>query len=318
MGEIMTDRRKVILDTDPGIDDILAIMLANASPEFEFLGVTTVAGNVRVHEGANNALAAREVIGADDLPVCAGCCRPLTRQLRTQADIYGKDEDIGINFDPNWRQRADSRHAVNFLLEQVARYPGEITLFPLAPLTNIATAMIMDTTFASHVKEIFLMGGAAVVPGNTTPAAEFNLWVDPEAARVVFESAIPITMIGLDVTGKTALWPEDRAELDRLNTPVANFIRQITRHYLDVPRPCYLYDPLAVAVGLRPSLVTKSALARVDVETTGEFSAGMTVVDLKGRSGRAPNVNVCLEVDSEAFRQFFWERVVHQSKPQVS
>jgi purine nucleosidase len=200
------------------------------------------------------------------------------------------------------------------LLEQVARYPGEITLFPLAPLTNLAVAMIMDPTFASNVKEIFLMGGAAVVPGNTSPAAEFNLWVDPEAARLVFESGIPITMIGLDVTGKTALWPEDRAELDRLDTPVSRFIRKITHHYLDKPRPCYLYDPLAVAVGLRPSLVTKSALVRVDVETSGEFSAGMTVVDLKGTSGRTQNVNVCLEVDSEAFRQFFWERVVHYSK----
>jgi inosine-uridine nucleoside N-ribohydrolase len=310
----MADRRKVILDTDPGIDDILAIMLANASPEFEFLGVTTVAGNVRVHEGTNNALAARRTIEADHLPVCAGCHRPLTRRLRTQADIYGKDEDIGIGFDPNWRQQADPRHAVNFLLEQVAKYPGEITLFPLAPLTNLAAAIVMDPTFAPNVKEIFMMGGATVVRGNTSPAAEFNLWVDPEAARVVFEAGIPITMIGLDVTGKTALWPEDREELDRLDTPVARFIRRITRHYLDRPTPCYLYDPLAVAVGLRPALVTQSALVRVDIETAGEFSHGMSVADLKGRSGRTPNVNVCLEVDSEAFRQLFWERVVHYRK----
>jgi purine nucleosidase len=310
----MPNRRKVILDTDPGIDDILAIMLAHASPEFEFLGITTVAGNVRVDEGTNNALAARQVIGAESLPVCAGCYRPLTRRLRTQADVYGKDEDIGIDFDPGWRQQADPRHAVNFLLEQVARFPGEITLFPLAPLTNLAAAIIMEPTFAANVKEIFMMGGAAVVRGNTTPAAEFNLWVDPEAARVVFESGIPITMIGLDVTGKTALWPEDRAELDRLDTPVTRFIRRITRHYLDRPRACYLYDPLAVAVGLRPELVTQSVMARVDLETAGEFSAGMTVTDLKGRSGRTPNVNVCLEVDSEAFRQLFWERVVNYRK----
>jgi purine nucleosidase len=314
MGEIMTERRKVILDTDPGIDDILAIMLANASPEFEFLGVTTVAGNVRVDEGSSNALAALKVIEAEHLPVVAGCYRPLTRRLRTQADVYGKDEDIGIDFNPNWRQQVDPRHAVNFLLEQVAKFPGEITLFPLAPLTNLAAAIIMDPGFAPNVKEIFLMGGAAVVPGNTTPAAEFNLWVDPEAARVVFEAGIPITMIGLDVTGKTALWPEDGPELDRLDTPVTRFIRRITRHYLDQPRACYLYDPLAVAVGLRPDLVTRSARVRVDIETAGEFSYGMTVADLKGRSGRTPNVNVCLEVDSEAFRQLFWERVVQYRK----
>jgi len=306
----MFEKRKVILDTDPGIDDILAIMLANASPEFEFLGVTTVAGNVRVLEGANNALAARDVIGADHLPIFIGCHRPLTRRLRTQADIYGKDEDIGIPFDPQSTGRVDSRHAVNFLLEQVAKYPHQVTLFPLAPLTNLATAIIMDPTFAPNVKEIFMMGGAAVVPGNASPAAEFNHWVDPEAAQVVFEAGIPITMIGLDVTGKTALWPEDAARLDQLDTPVARFIRRITRHYLDRPRPCYLYDPLAVAVGLRPELVVESSFARVDMETAGEFSSGMTVVDLKGRSGRPPNANVCLEVDSEAFRQFFWERVV--------
>ncbi len=310
----MTARRKVILDTDPGIDDILAIMLANASPEFELLGVTTVAGNVRVDEGASNALAARKVIEADHLPVLAGCHRPLTRPLRTQASIYGKDEDIGLAFDPTWRQQVDSRHAVNFLLAQVAKYPGEITLFPLAPLTNIATAIIMDPGFARNVKEMFVMGGAAVVRGNTSPAAEFNFWVDPEAARVVFESGIPITMIGLDVAGKTALWPEDAQKLDALDTPVTRFIRRITRHYLDQPRPCYLYDPLAVAVGLRPELVTNSVFVRVDIETVGEFSHGMSLVDLKGRSGRTPNALVCLEVNSEAFLQLFWERVVHYGK----
>lgn len=308
----MASQKRIILDTDPGIDDILAIFLAQGSPEVELLGVTTAAGNVKVDEGTHNAVAALNIFPSDRVPVCMGCWRPLVRELHTQAYFYGSDEQIGIPWNANWKDKIDSRHAVNFLIEQVRKYPGEVTLFPLAPLTNIASAIILDPTFATNVKEIFLMGGAALVPGNATPTTEFNIVVDPEAASVVFNSGIPITMIGLDVTGKTALWPEDVTLLDSIGSPVTNFIRLITRHYLDTPKPCYLYDPLAVAVGLNPALVKRQQKCRVDVETHGDFTAGTTFVDLRGFSRRSPNVNVCLEVDSEAFRAFFLERVINR------
>jgi purine nucleosidase len=312
----MTQKRKIILDTDPGIDDILAIMLAYASPELELLGVTTVAGNCNVEDGTRHALAAREVLGAQQaFPISMGCPRPLTRPLRTQKDIFGYEENLPIPRNHHWRGEIDSQHAVNFLIDKVASSPGEVTLFPLAPLTNIASAIIMEPAFAPAVKEIYLMGGAARVPGNTSPTAEFNFWVDPEAASVVFESGIPITMIGLDVTGKTAIFPADAPRLDALGTPVTRFIRQITRHYLDANRPCYLYDPLAVAVGLMPSLSLFAPEAAVTIETQGEFTAGTSVCDFKGRLQRQPNARVCLEVDSDAFLELFWQRVVMQHPP---
>jgi purine nucleosidase len=313
----MPKQRKAILDTDPGIDDMLAIMLAYCSPELRLLGVTVVNGNVHTDVGTSNALATLDSLGAKHVPVCTGCWHPLLRPARTQLEVYGAAQDSGLPFDPHWASRADSRHAVNFLIEQVCSRPGEVTLFTLAPLTNIAAAIIMEKRFAPSVGEIFMMGGAAMVSGNTSTVAEFNLYVDPEAARVVFESGIPITMVGLDVTGKTALHPSDAPTLDALGTPVAEFIRQITRHYLDFSAPCTLFDPLAVAVGMQPSLVKRAVQARVDVEVIGEFAAGATIVDLPGTSGRSANARVCLEVDSEAFLKLFWERVIDSGSKEM-
>lgn len=308
----MAKPRKIILDTDPGIDDILAVFLAHTSPEVELLGVTTVAGNCKVKEGCNNLVAARSVIGQGAFPIYKGAWRPLVRPLRTQADIYGKDEAIGIPFDPGYRVELAPGKAVDFLIEQVNALPGEITLFPLGPLTNIALAIILDPNFAGNVKEIFLMGGAARVPGNTWPTVEFNFFVDPEAAQVVFESGIPLTMTGLDVTGKTALYPADAQRLLDADTSVSRFVHAITRHYHDRNRPCYLFDPLAVAVGIDPSLITRSELLHVAIETQGTWTAGSTLVDWDGRMmGGRQNARVCLEVDSEAFNAMFWQRVIY-------
>jgi purine nucleosidase len=306
----MQGTKKIILDTDPGIDDILAVFLACASPEVELLGVTTVAGNVKVDEGTNNIVVAREIVGEDLFPIYQGAWRPLVRKLKTQADVYGSDEQIGIQFDEENLKKIEKTQAVNFLIETVKNFPGQITLFPLAPLTNIATAIIMEPTFSKNVKEIFLMGGAAAVPGNALPTVEFNLFVDPEAAKVVFESEIPITMIGLDVTGKTALWVSDKDLLDGYGSKVSNFIRKITRHYLDRNNPCYLYDPLAVAVGINDALVTCSEMYHVDIETHGEHTSGTTVVDWYNAQKKPKNVKVCIEVDSDTFKKMFWDRVV--------
>jgi purine nucleosidase len=306
----MISPKKIILDTDPGIDDILAIFLACSSPEVDLLGVTTVAGNVKVNEGANNAVAARDVLSDNYFPIFQGAWRPLTRRLKTQADVYGTDEEIGIEYGTGWVDKIEKKKAVYFLIETINLFPGEVTLFPLAPLTNIASAIILDSNFSKNVKEIYLMGGAAAVPGNATPTTEFNLFVDPEAAKVVFNSGIPMTMIGLDVTGKTALWPADKDALDEYGTKISGFVREITRHYLDRNRPCYLYDPLAVAVGIDSTLITRNELYHVDIETSGEYTAGTTVVDWHNLSGKEKNVRVCLQVDSDAFRKMFWDRVI--------
>ena len=303
-------KKKIILDTDPGIDDLLAIMLAQRSSECELLGVTTVSGNCHVNDGTRHALAVRRLLDALELPICMGCHRPLTRSLRTQKYFFTVEETIPVPPDPDWRAQVNSRHAVNFLLEQVNRFPGEISLFPLAPLTNIATALIMDDSFAGKVKEIILMGGAARVPGNTFPTVEFNFMVDPEAARLVFEAGIPITMVGLDVTGDAALLPEDSAALERVNTPISCFVRDLTRHYLDAGRNCILFDPLAVAVGLQPSLLLDAPEAFVSIDTAGEFTAGTSVCDFQGLLRRPPNAKVAARVDVDGFMRLFWERVV--------
>ncbi len=306
-------KQKAILDTDPGIDDLLAILFAYASPECELLGVTTVAGNCPVEDGIRHAMALKELLGADDLPISRGCYKPLVRPLRTQKTIYGMHERIPLDDDPMWHSRVDRRHSVDFLLEQVNRFPGEITIYPLGPLTNIAAALQLDPEFAGKVKEIFLMGGAACVPGNATPTAEFNIWVDPEAASQVFESGIPITMVGLDVTGEAALHREDIPALDAVQTPVGRFIREVTRHYLDEGHPCILFDPLAVAVGLLPELVIEAPKTAVMIETKGEFTSGTTVCDFHNRFKRNTNAHVCLRVDAPRFMDLFWERVVRFS-----
>lgn len=302
--------KKVILDTDPGIDDLLAILLAASSPECDLLGVTTVSGNCHVFDGTRHALGMKALLEALDFPICMGCHRPLVRSLKTQMDLYGKEERIPIPHDPDWKQKIDVRHGVNFLLEQAQTYAGELVLFPLGPLTNVAAAIIMDQSFANNIQEIILMGGAARVPGNARPTVEFNFLVDPEAAAVVFGSGIPITMVGLDVTGKAALYSEDAARLHSLGTIRSDFIYKLTQHYISSGRPCVLFDPLAVAVGLLPELLIEAPEAFVAVDTSGELTAGTSVCDFSGKLGQRKNARVALRVDSEAFMKVFWERVV--------
>ena len=271
---------RLIIDTDPGVDDALALLLAMRSPELKIEGITPVAGNVPLELTLPNALRMIEIAGRTDIPVAAGAKSPLVRRLVTAAYAHGENGLGGAVFpEPTIKPVADP--AAEFIRAIVRKYPGEVTLIPIGPLTNIATALNLDSELAAMVRGIVLMGGS-LSGGNITPAAEFNIYVDPEAARIVFQSGIPITMVGLDVTRKTSLTEDHVRTLEAAQNPVSQAAAKIGRNAINHNREQgflvgpNMHDPLAVAAFLDPSIL-KFKDYYVDVETTGELTAGETI-----------------------------------------
>ncbi|MGH9546722.1 MAG: nucleoside hydrolase [Terriglobales bacterium] len=271
---------RVIIDTDPGVDDALALLLAMRSPELKIEGITPVAGNVPLELTLPNALRMVEIAGRTDIPVAAGATVPLVRRLVTAAYVHGENGLDGTVF-PEPKTKPIAQPAAEFIRAIVRKYPGEVTLIPIGPLTNIATALNLDAELAAMVRGIVLMGGS-LSGGNITPAAEFNIYVDPEAARIVFQSGIPITMVGLDVTRKTSLTEDHVRTLEAAQNPVSQAAAKIGRNAINhnreqgFPVGPNMHDPLAVAAFLDPSIL-KFKDYYVDVETTGELTAGETV-----------------------------------------
>ncbi len=319
--------KKVIIDTDPGADDALAILLALRSPALEVLAITVVAGNVEVALGAENALKLLELAGRTEIPVARGAEKPLSRTLTT-AELFHGDNGLGGIELPKSKISTRSEHAVDLILSMVNARPGEITLITLGPLTNIAMALLKDPSIKGKVKGIISMGGS-ISGGNVTPAAEFNYFNDPEAAKTVFDSGIPITMVGLDVTNKALLRREHLEPLKAAKSPVHDFIVGLATIGIDFAAlyriPGFqMHDPLTVGVAIDPSLVTMRRM-RIEIETKGELTAGQTVayrdnlvarrVETGGRYRIAglrpvePNADVCLEVDVERFIKLFIETI---------
>jgi inosine-uridine nucleoside N-ribohydrolase len=271
---------RVIIDTDPGVDDALALLLAMRSPELKIEGITPVAGNVPLDLTLPNALRMVEIAGRTDIPVAAGAKVPLVRRLVTAAYAHGENGLGGAVF-PEPKTKPITQPAAEFIRGIVRKYPGEVTLIPIGPLTNIATALNLDAELAAMVRGIVLMGGS-LSGGNITPAAEFNIYVDPEAARIVFQSGIPITMVGLDATRKTSLTEEHVRTLEAAQNPVSQAAAKIGRNAINHNRERgflvgpNMHDSLAVAAFLDPSIV-KFKDYYVDVETTGELTAGETL-----------------------------------------
>ncbi len=271
---------RVIIDTDPGVDDALALLLAMRSPELKIEAITPVAGNVPLELSLPNALRMVEIAGRSDIPVAVGAKAPLLRRLVTAAYAHGENGLGGAVF-PEPKIKPIAEPAAKFISEIVRKYPGEITLITIGPLTNIATALNMDSELARLVKSLVMMGGS-LSGGNITPAAEFNVYVDPEAARIVFQSGVPITMVGLDVTRKTSLTDDHVRRLEAGQNAVSQAAAKIARNainhngeqgFLVGPN---MHDSLAVAGFLDPSLL-KFQDYYVDVETTGELTAGETL-----------------------------------------
>jgi inosine-uridine nucleoside N-ribohydrolase len=271
---------RVIIDTDPGVDDALALLLAMSSPELTIEGLTPVAGNVPLDLTLPNALRMVEIAGRTDIPVAAGARGPLVRRLVTAQYAHGENGLGGAVFpEPKLKPIADG--AAIFIRQIVRKYPGEVTLIAIGPLTNIATTLNSDPELAGMIRRLVMMGGS-LSGGNITPAAEFNVYVDPEAARIVFQSGIPISMVGLDVTRKTSLTEEHVRILEGAHNPISQGAAKIARNAVNRHREQgflvgpNMHDSLAVAAFLDPSLLTWRDFY-VDVETTGELTAGETV-----------------------------------------
>lgn len=311
--------RKIIIDTDPGQDDAVAILLALASPELEILALTVVAGNVALARTARNARIVLELAGRADIPVHAGCDRPLSRPLVTAEHVHGKTGLDGIDlFEP--KTPLASGHAVDFIIDTLRREPANtVTLVPIGPLTNIATAFQRAPDIASRVQEIVLMGGAYFEVGNVTPAAEFNIYVDPEAAKLVFASGAPLTVLPLDVTHK-ALTSHDWIQTMRQTGPLGRAVAGWTGFFERYDREKYgslgapLHDPCTIAWLLRPDLFQGRHI-NVEIETQGEFTTGMTVADWWRISGRKANALFVHDVDRDGLFALLTERLARLDQP---
>jgi inosine-uridine nucleoside N-ribohydrolase len=304
---------KIIIDTDPGIDDAMAILLAHLAPDIELIGLTTVFGNVPVAQATHNACILSDLMGGK-VPVAAGSAHPLNRTNNHYPDfVHGKNGFGDTSMEPPVT-KAIEQGAVDFIIEQISQAPGEITLVPIGPLTNIAKALEKAPGIASQVKGVILMGGAATVNGNVNAAAEANMLSDPHAADHVFTTDWPITMVGLDVTHKIIM---DEAYLDRVHqvdTPIGGFLRRIVQFYLDFHRSTgidglYTHDPAAIVYLLKPEIFTvRKGAVRV---CTDGIAAGQTIMNLSGRPylGTAwdgiPTSDACVDVDITACLEWY-------------
>lgn len=307
------DRHRIILDCDPGQDDAIAILLALASPaEIELLAVTAVAGNVPLRLTEVNARKILELAGRPDIPVYKGCHRPLVEPLETAEYVHGETGLNGVEL-PEPKMPLAPGHAVDAIIEIVMAAPaGTVTLCPTGPLTNIAMALLKESELAPRLREIVLMGGAIGL-GNVTPAAEFNIYVDPHAARVVFESGVPLTMLGLDVTHQ-ALVNRPRLEAIRaIGTPVALAAAGLVDFFNRFDSDRYavdgapLHDPCVIARLIEPAIF-QGKPCHVVIETEGG-SKGRTNVDWFPRQARSPNATVINAMDADRFFALLTERL---------
>jgi purine nucleosidase len=319
--------RKIILDTDPGTDDALAMMLALHSPELDVRAITVVPGNVTAAQGLDNALRMVSLANRCDVPVAAGAQHPLFQKLITAEFWHGKNGLADIELPPS-KCKVDARFGPDLIIQVVHAAPHEITLVPVGPLTNIALAVSKDPSIVPLVKEVILMGGS-ISGGNVNASAEANIYNDPEAAQIVFHAGWPLTMVGLDVGDKTLLTQKQLDELARTHGPVNDFVHDVGKFM--VARSAQfgfpgaaMYDPLAVGVAIDSTLVKAPAM-HVDVETRGEFTRGETVANRHGAVERnvlhgdryiiegvdpvKPNAKVCTEVDSDRFLKLFVSRI---------
>ncbi len=302
----MAEKRPFLIDTDTASDDAVALILALREPGVEVRAITVVGGNVPLESGVQNALYIVELCGSS-VPVHAGAARPRLRPLETAQFVHGEDGmgDIGL---PLGGRTPSAEPAIEVILRSSREFPGELTLVTLGPLTNIAAALETDPTLARRVSRCVVMGGTSDAVGNATPVSEYNFWVDPEAAAVVFGSGLPITMVGWDISRKHAVIPPAlAASLRAIGTPLARvaidaqaavdrFARtQVGLAGFDLP------DPIAMAIVLDPQVATRTARCRVEIETSDGWCRGHSLLDHFGMLKRAPNAEVVLEASHDAF-----------------
>lgn len=301
-----TAPRRFLIDTDTASDDAVALLMALRYPGIRVEAITVVAGNVPLEQGVQNALYTVELSGRS-VPVYRGLAKPLLLPLETAQWVHGQD-GMGDRGLPLGGREPAPGNGVDVIIETLRRYPGEVTVVTLGPLTNLAAALIKDPGIARLPREVVMMAGTGQGPGNVTPLAEYNVWVDPEAAKIVFESGMPLKMVGWDVSRAYAVITAEEAEAIRaIGTPYAHFVIDIqaalTEFCHRVTRlPGFdLPDPITMAIALEPGIATVSKRLFVAVECGGEWGRGQTVVDHLGVTGRPPNVEVVLEADRSRF-----------------
>ena len=305
--------KRIIIDTDPGIDDALAILLALASPELQIEGLTIINGNCSVDQGVQNALSILELAGAEHIPVARGCEFPLVQPLLLAAETHG-ETGIGYAHLPPPKIKPIESHAIDFIIEKVLQNPGEITIVALGPLTNIAMAIRYEPKIISKIQAIYIMGGAIQFGGNTTPLAEFNTFADPHAAHIVYHSGLPITLIPLDVTYQVIITQNHIKRLLQLPTEIPQFIADATRFYMEFHDEyqkidgCVINDPLALATCFNPSFVELYDYY-VDVDISGGVSMGKTFADFFHQEKKSPNMKVAMKVSANDFIEFFLTRI---------
>jgi inosine-uridine nucleoside N-ribohydrolase len=322
-----TTPTRVIIDTDPGTDDAMAIILALNSPELKVEALTVVPGNVDGRQGLENALKIVSLAGRCDVIVAGGAQHPLNQKLITAQFWHGKNGLADVELPPS-KCKADPRFGPDLIIEMIHKYPHEITLIPVGPLTNIALAVSKDPSIAGLVKNIVIMGGS-ITGGNVNGAAEANIYNDPEAAQIVFNAGWIVTMVGSDVGERTLITRKYLAELRSSHGPESDFIAKIADFYLTRSEKsgysgAAMYDPLAVGIALDPTLGTLKEM-HVDVETRGEFTRGETVANRMGSNENnvlhgdhyeiegvielKPNARVCLASDANRFLELFVSRI---------
>jgi purine nucleosidase len=315
--------RNFLIDTDTASDDAVALIMALRAPDVEVKAITVVSGNVPVDQGVTNALYTTELCGAD-IPVYRGAARPLVRQAVHAQFFHGQDGLGNQNYPPPRRQ-AETKHAVDAFIETVKANPG-ITVVTLGPLTNVALAIAREPEIVANVERCIVMGGAANTVGNVTPAAEYNIWVDPDAARRVFHSGLPLEMVGCELsTGEANITEEEMAKIRRMDTPLAHFTLdcnragiQANQQWLGDPGLA-LPDPVAMAIALDPSVCIRRSAHHVEVETNSDLTRGMTVVDKLRVANdernrpiwsplidEPPNVVVCWEINIPRWKQMLY------------
>lgn len=307
-------RRKIIIDTDPGQDDAVAILLALSSPEIDLLGITAVAGNVPLSLTQKNARIVCELAGRTDIPVFEGADSPLRHALVTAEHVHGKTGLDGPKL-PEPTMPLKDGHGVDFIIDTLRNEPeGSVTLVPIGPLTNIALALEKAPEIAPRIAEIVLMGGAYFEVGNITPAAEFNIYVDPEAAEIVFKSGTPVTVMPLDVTHKALVTTARNNAFRKAGNTCGRIVAEWTDFFERFDKEKYgskgapLHDPCTVAYLIKPDLFSGRHI-NVEIETTSSLTRGMTVADWWGVSGRPANATFMGDIDADGFFDLLTSRI---------
>jgi purine nucleosidase len=311
------DQKRILFDTDPGIDDSLAILLALASPELSVEGVSVVHGNCSVDQATTNALSVLALANADHIQVSRGFELPLVQPSLLALETHG-NTGVGYAVLPRPNEKPIAQHSVDFLIEKIMAEPGEMTLVCIGPLTNVAVAIRKEPRIILAVREVVIMGGAIRHQGNATPLAEYNAYVDPHAAYMVYHSGMPITLVPLDVTYQCILTKADVKRLQSIKSPISKFVADSTRFYMEFHDEyqkidgCIINDPLALALTFAPELCDYEE-HYVDVDISGGVSMGKTYADFYKMTKKPANMKIALDVRAREFIELFLERIARLS-----